>query len=326
MIIIYFIKYILIEINYFFNRREGVMYATKENSEGEIVRLGRVEARHHFIEAPGAVIPIRWHYVAAGNPNNQTILLLHGNPESWAAWQEQIEALAVHYHVIAPDLKGYGQGDKKPGDWRWENCAEEMLAFLKQIGIVKPIVVAHDRGCVLADYMLGSHPEFAIAYLRMQQVCHILNTVNSPQGVYFADPILGPSLFGDPDYYFRFRLLPMLKNPVPAEKLELIKSEMGYAGMPQAVIRYFQSSSFEKERLDRTTRLLRNMSFPVLLLQGRLDNGQPPYYFEDLDSPAVNCFPNAKLKWLAAGHYLGLEKPAQVTAIIAEFAQQVSEQ
>jgi pimeloyl-ACP methyl ester carboxylesterase len=294
-------------------------YRRRGNTDGEIQRIGKIEAIHRFVEAPGAVVPIRWHYVEAGDPARQTILFLHGNPESWASWMEQIEAFAPRYHIIAPDLKGYGQGDKRAGDWRWENCAEEMLALLRQIGINKAMIVAHDRGAVLADYLSGNHPEFVLGYVRMQQVCHIWRPENSPQGVYFADPIFGPAIYGDPDFYFRYRLLKMLKNPVPDDKLLILKQEMSYEGLPDAVIRYFQSSSFEKERLDRTSRLLRRMNFPVLLLQGRLDDGQPEYYFDNPQALAVDCFPNARLRWIEAGHYTNLEKPREVTAAIADF-------
>lgn len=289
------------------------------NVDGEQERLGRVTVTHRFVDAPGAVIPIRWHYVEAGSPDRETIVFLHGNPESWHSWHLQIEHFADRFHVVAPDLKGYGQGDKRPGDWRWENCAEEMLALLTQIGLRKFNVVAHDRGSVLADYMSGNHPDRILRYVRMQQVCHIWRPENSPQGTYFADPIFGPSIFGDPDFYFQYRLLKMLKNPVPEERLEKFKEEMSYAGLPEAVIRYFQSSSFEKERLDRTSRLLRRMSFPVLLLQGDLDDGQPPYYYGDPVNPAVAQFPNARLEWVSnAGHYTNLEKPERVTQAIEE--------
>lgn len=303
---------------------DNTRYRIPENFDGQVQKLGALSVTHRFVEAPGALIPIRWHYVETGPADAMPLVFLHGNPESWAVWIEQIKAFGKDYHVIAPDLKGYGQGDKRPGDWRWENCAEEMLAFLHQIGVTRAIVVAHDRGCVLADYMLGNHPDFAIGYMRMQQVCHILEPANSPQGVYFADPIKGPALFGDPDHYFRFRLNKMLKHPVDPAKLDILKAEMSYEGMPHAVIRYFQSSSFEKERLDRTTRLLRNMNFPVQLVQGRLDDGQPPYYYETPGALATDCFPNAKLIWMDAGHYIGLEKPDELTQIVGHFLQELS--
>lgn len=295
------------------------------NRDSDIERLGAVTATHRFVEADGAVIPIRWHYVEAGDPTRETILFLHGNPESWHSWHPQIEYFAARYHIIAPDLKGYGQGDKRPGDWRWEVCAEELLAFLDRLQLRRFHVVSHDRGSVLADYLGGNHPDRILSYVRMQQVCHIWRAENSPQGVYFADPIFGPAIFGDPDFYFRYRLSKMLKNPVAPERLEKLKVEMSYPGLAQAVIRYFQSSSFEKERLDRTSRLLRKMTFPVLLLQGNLDDGQPPYYYADPVNPAVAQFPDASLEWVeGAGHYTNLERPEIVTEKIEAFLDRVT--
>ena len=295
------------------------------NHDGEVERCGAVDCTHHFVEAPGALIPIRWHYVEAGDRARPSLVFLHGNPESWHSWHAQIEHFAPHFHVVAPDLKGYGQGDKRPGDWRWENCAREMLALFDQIGLTRFHIVAHDRGAVLADYLAGENPERVLSYTRMQQICHILELANSPQSAYFADPIFGPYIYGDPDFYFAYRLLKMLKNPVAPERLEKFKEEMSYAGLPDAVIRYFQSSSFEKERLDRVNRLLRRMTFPVQLLQGDKDDGQPTYYFDHPASPAAALFPDARLVWVeGSGHYTNLEKPEVVTAAIERFLNEVA--
>jgi pimeloyl-ACP methyl ester carboxylesterase len=300
--------------------------ATTPSQDGDTERFGEVVVRHHFREARGAVVPIRWHYVETGPNGAETIVFLHGNPESWHAWHPQLEAFGATFHCIAPDHKGYGQGDKRPGDWRWENCAEEMLALFDALGLRRFNIVAHDRGCVLADYLAGNHPERVIRYVRMQQICHIWRSENSPQSVYFADPIFGPTIFGDPDFYFEYRLLKMLKSPVAPERLERFKEEMSYPGLADAVPRYFQSSSFEKERLDRTSRLLRRMTFPVLLLQATHDENQPRYYYADPVNPAVDQFPDAQLDWIAgAGHYTNLEAPEQVTAKIAAFFRQTEE-
>src|SRR6186713_3144695 len=41
------------------------------------------------------------------------VILLHGFPESWYSWRHQLPALAkAGYHVVAPDLRGYGKSDK----------------------------------------------------------------------------------------------------------------------------------------------------------------------------------------------------------------------
>jgi pimeloyl-ACP methyl ester carboxylesterase len=292
---------------------------TVPNEDGQRENVGGTEVTHRFQEAPGAVAPIRWHYVTAGNPDAETVVFLHGNPESWRAWEPQIAAFGSSYHIIAADLKGYGQSDKQPGDWRWENTAEEFLALLDEIGIERFSIVSHDRGSVLADYLAGNHPERVRCYVRMQQVCHIWRAEYSWQAGYFADPLFGPYLFADPDLYFRFRLKDMLKNEVPAERLESLYYEMSYPGISDAVVRYYQASTFEKERLDRI-RLFPNMRFPVLLLQGDRDAGQPTYYFDHPELPATACFPDARLEWVeGAGHYTNLEKPEIVTERVAKF-------
>ena len=292
---------------------------THRSKDGETETVGSTQVTHRFVEVPGALLPVRWHVVTAGDPGAEPVLFVHGNPESWRAWEPQIEAFADRYHVVAIDLKGYGQSDKRHGDWRWETCAEELLALLDRLDLSRVSIVAHDRGCVISDYLAGNYPEWVRRYVRMQQVCHILDPSNSPQGVYFADPLFGPYIFDDPDYYFEFRLERMLKNPVPLERLEVLKYEMSYPGLAEAVVRYYQASSFEKERVDRG-RLLPRMSFPVLLLQGDRDDGQPRWYYDHPASPAAGCFPEARLEWVeGAGHYTNLEKPEIVTESIARF-------
>jgi len=43
------------------------------------------------------------------------VVLVHGWPESWYSWRHQIPALvAAGYHVVAPDMRGFGKSDKPP--------------------------------------------------------------------------------------------------------------------------------------------------------------------------------------------------------------------
>jgi pimeloyl-ACP methyl ester carboxylesterase len=293
------------------------------NEDGERELIDDVPFVHRFVEADGAVIPIRWHLVEGGDAANPVLLFLHGNPESWRSWEPQLSVFADRYRVIAVDLKGYGQSDKRPGDWRWKNCAEELGALLDVLSAERITIVSHDRGSVLADYFAGAHPERVLGYVRMQQVCHIWRPELSPQGVYFADSIFGRYLFGDPDYYFRFRISKMLKSPVPEERIEKLKQEMSFPGTAEAVIRYYQASSFERERLDRIL-LFPRMHFPVLLLQAELDDYQPPDYYAHPELPATACFPDARLEWIqGAGHYTNLERPDLVTDAIERFLETI---
>src|SRR5690348_963335 len=53
---------------------------------------------------------LRMHVLEAGSPGRPAVLLLHGFPELAYSWRKVMPALAdAGYHVIAPDLRGYGQ-------------------------------------------------------------------------------------------------------------------------------------------------------------------------------------------------------------------------
>jgi pimeloyl-ACP methyl ester carboxylesterase len=59
---------------------------------------------HHRIQADGVTV----FYREAGPANAPVVLLLHGFPTSSFQYRELIPRLADHYHVIAPDLPGFG--------------------------------------------------------------------------------------------------------------------------------------------------------------------------------------------------------------------------
>ena len=58
----------------------------------------------HRIEADGVTV----FYREAGSPDAPVVLLLHGFPASSFQYRELIPRLADHYHIIAPDLPGFG--------------------------------------------------------------------------------------------------------------------------------------------------------------------------------------------------------------------------
>src|ERR1700748_2678845 len=51
--------------------------------------------------------------------SKETILLLHGNAESGAAWYGWVPHLARHYRVVRPDMRGFGQSTPMPRDYPW---------------------------------------------------------------------------------------------------------------------------------------------------------------------------------------------------------------
>ena len=183
--------------------------------------------------------------------------------------------------------------------------------MIDSLGIGKFNIVAHDRGAVLADYLAGNHPERVLRYLRMAQLIHMWDPRLSPQAEWFADEAKAIEMF---ENYFEARLGKMLKKPVSEAHKQRLMRETSYPGIGKAISRYFRASSFAEQLYDRVSRLLRKMDFPVLLLFGDQDKGQPVHYYGDPENPAVALFPRARLEWIAGGgHFTTIDNADDIT-------------
>jgi haloacetate dehalogenase len=111
------------------------------------------EVRHHTAEVGG----LRTHYVTAGS--GPPVLLLHGFPETWYCWRHQIPALAAHYRVIAPDLRGYGETAKPAGGYDKRTMARDLVNLMEHLELSKVAVVGHDRGARVATRFAKDYPD-----------------------------------------------------------------------------------------------------------------------------------------------------------------------
>jgi pimeloyl-ACP methyl ester carboxylesterase len=118
---------------------------------------------HQFIDVEG----VKLHYVEA-KPHKPagTIIFLHGFPEYWASWQQQMNYFSQQYQVIAPDLPGYNLSDK-PNDIAFYQLAKLipfMAKFVQQVceanSAEHPVfLVAHDWGGAIAWPLVAFYPQ-----------------------------------------------------------------------------------------------------------------------------------------------------------------------
>jgi pimeloyl-ACP methyl ester carboxylesterase len=102
-------------------------------------------ARFHLAEA--VAVPDR----GAGHGEPPLVLLLHGFPEFWWAWRDQLPALAAHgYRAAALDLRGYGGSDKLPRGYDAPTLAADVSAVVKALGERTAFVVGHGWGGYVA--------------------------------------------------------------------------------------------------------------------------------------------------------------------------------
>ena len=273
-----------------------------------------VKFTHHFVEAPGDEESVSWHYVEAGE--GEPIVFLHGIPDSWYQWHHQMAALAATHRCIAIDLKGYGQSEKLPGDYRHEGVAEQLFVMLQTIGVTRFNLVTHDRGTVQGDFIAANHPEAVIRYGRGEQHLYNFHPDLAPQGEIFMNaPWTG--IMEDPTHFIVWVYTWVTERAIPDSEVERVIQEFWYPGVSRAVPRYFNNSSFRAEWLARRNRLLHAWQCPILIMQGYNSKTQPREFYEK----AREYIPNASavlVTYLPGGHFWTLESPTETTQAIRQ--------
>jgi pimeloyl-ACP methyl ester carboxylesterase len=101
-------------------------------------------------------------YREAGPATAPTILLLHGFPTSSHMFRNLIPALADRYHVVAPDLPGFGFSDAPDREsfrYTFENLARVIDSFTQSIGLQRYAIYVFDYGAPVGLRLALAHPE-----------------------------------------------------------------------------------------------------------------------------------------------------------------------
>ncbi|WP_108423575.1 alpha/beta fold hydrolase [Flagellimonas amoyensis] len=107
-------------------------------------------------------------YREAGNPDNPTIVLLHGYPASSHQYRKVLDGLSDAYHLVAPDYPGYGNSDFPTPDnyeYTFDNMAKTMDAFLEKKGLDSYAIMMQDYGAPIGFRIAVAHPERVTAII-----------------------------------------------------------------------------------------------------------------------------------------------------------------
>ncbi len=118
---------------------------------------GESEILHDYAEVNG----VRLHYAHAGAGHERLIVFLHGFPEFWYAWKDQLTLFGRDYHAVAPDLRGYNLSSK-PAEveaYRMRHVGEDIRALAEHLGHRRFVLVGHDWGGAVAWAFAINSPE-----------------------------------------------------------------------------------------------------------------------------------------------------------------------
>ena len=111
-----------------------------------------------FIALSEATLRVR--HGGTGEP----LLLLHGHPRTHTTWHRVAPLLAPEFHVVCPDLRGFGQSSRPPDLDRHAGSskrakAQDCLELMAKLGFDRFYVAGHDRGSYTAFRLAMDHPE-----------------------------------------------------------------------------------------------------------------------------------------------------------------------
>jgi pimeloyl-ACP methyl ester carboxylesterase len=100
-------------------------------------------------------------YREAGSPGAPNLLLLHGFPSAVHMFRDLIPRLADRFHIVAPDLPGFGQSDMPPRDdfaYTFDNIAGVMDRFTEKVGFDRFAIYVFDYGAPIGFRLALKHP------------------------------------------------------------------------------------------------------------------------------------------------------------------------
>jgi len=270
---------------------------------------------HHRISVNG----VELHYVEAGH--GPLIVLLHGFPEFWYSWRNQIPALAgAGFRVVAPDLRGYNESSKPPhvDDYRLTAVATDIAALIEQLD--QPcVLVGHDWGGITSWLLAMMRPELLrkLIILNMPHPVPLLRELRRSARqklkmtyqLFFRLPVV-------PERLMRWILPLVLRGAgrFTREELREYKKAWRDIATRRAMANYYRALGRNRGELRQH---LRPIDLPTLLIWG----AREPVFMRETTEDFADYVPNLRIVRIAgAGHFVQTDAPAIVNELLIEFA------
>jgi epoxide hydrolase 4 len=279
------------------------------------------QLEHHDVQTNG----IRLHVVQAGPTDGRLIILLHGFPEFWYGWKEQIIPLAdAGYRVWAPDQRGYNLSDKPQGTAAYtvDILAADVLGLIDAAGRSKAVVVGHDWGAAVAWWVAATHPE-RVERLVTINVPHptVMKRFTSriPRQMRRSWYIGFFQLPAIPEFFSRLgnwraltHSLRSSSRPGTFSKADLVHYQAAWSqqGAIKSMINWYRAALRHPPKRSTLIRI----TVPTLLIWGAQDQ----FLMREMAQPSIDLCDNGRLVFFeTATHWVVHEEAEQVTALLA---------
>lgn len=262
--------------------------------------------RHQFADADG----VRVFYREAGDPAAPVLLLLHGFPSSSHQFRTLIPLLADRFHVIAPDLPGFGFTEvsaERNYRYSFDALARTLGAFVDALGLKRYALYVFDYGAPTGLRLAVAHPERVTGLVSQNGNAYLegLGDAWAPIRAYWNEPSSeNRQAIHDAILHLdgtRWQYLHGVSDPtlVAPEAYTLDALLLERPGNKDIQLDLFLDYANNLERYPDFQAFFRNTRVPTLVIWGRHD----PFFIP----PGAEAFkrdnPDAVVELLDTGHF-----------------------
>ena len=264
-----------------------------------------------------------------------TVLFVHGFPDSADTWQYQLSAAAkAGYRAVAVQCRGYEEASQPAdGSYRLADLADDVAAWLDELGVETAHLVGHDWGAAIAIVAAAKHPQ-RIRSLCAMAVPHagrfdkalarsIKQLWLSRYMVMFQIPNFAEYMLAKNDYAY---IDTLWQRWSPGWDYDIgltqaVRRQLAEPGVRAAALSYYRQAFDKKSTAGRESLALGQQPVPVrtLGMHGQQDGCINSDIFKACMLPEdfpggleVQCIENA-------GHFMHLEQPDAVNKILVEW-------
>jgi len=267
------------------------------------------------------------HVAEAGPPDGPLVFLLHGFPEFWYSWRNQIPPLSARgFRIIAPDQRGYNLSDKPTGvaSYDLDHLSADIIGLADHFGRETFAVVGHDWGASVGWWLAGQHPN------RVER----LAVLNAPHPAVWLEAMRSNPAQKRKSSYVRLFQVPYLpefliglnrskalskgfRDSARAEAftdtdLKEYRRAWSHHGALTAMINYYRALLRKPFAPAAEYRI----SCPTLIIWGKRD----AYAVPELAPASMRICDNGRIVWLdQSTHWVQHDEPDRVTSLLSEF-------
>ncbi|HKA06583.1 MAG TPA: alpha/beta hydrolase [Gemmataceae bacterium] len=264
-------------------------------------------------------------YREAGEPKNPAILLLHGFPSSSHMFRDLIPRLADRYHVVAPDLPGFGNTVSPPRgrfDYTFDNLARVIGGLVESIGLGHYALYVFDYGAPVGFRLALKHPDQISAIISQNGNAYEegLSDGWNPIRAYWQDAsptnrealraFLAPEstvwqyTHGVPD-----------TTTISPDGYSLDNFYLARHGMAEVQLDLFGDYKSNLALYPTFQKYLRSYKPPLLAIWGRND----PFFLPQGAEAYRRDIPDAEVRFLDTGHFALETHSAEISAAMRKF-------